>query len=43
VGPEGLGKFKKFTSSGLKPATFWLVAECLNHYAIALINWQITE
>jgi hypothetical protein len=23
---EGLGQFKKFTSSGLEPATFWLAA-----------------
>jgi hypothetical protein len=23
--PEGLGKLKKSTSSGLEPATFWLV------------------
>jgi hypothetical protein len=29
--PEGLGKLKKFTSSGLEPATFQLVG--LNHYA----------
>jgi hypothetical protein len=27
---EGLGKLKKSTSSGLKPATFRLVAEWLN-------------
>jgi hypothetical protein len=27
---EGLGKLKsQMTSSGLKPATFWLVAQCL--------------
>jgi hypothetical protein len=24
--PEGLGQFKKSTSSGLEPATFWLAA-----------------
>jgi hypothetical protein len=29
---EGLGKLKKFkTSSGIEPATFWLVAYCVNH------------
>jgi hypothetical protein len=27
VRPEGLGKFKKFSSLGLEPATFQLVAE----------------
>jgi hypothetical protein len=27
---EGLGKLEKSTSSGLDPATFRLVAECLN-------------
>jgi hypothetical protein len=26
VRPEGLGKLKKFASSGLEHATFWLVA-----------------
>jgi hypothetical protein len=30
VRPEGLGKLKKPTSSGMEPATFWLVAKCLN-------------
>jgi hypothetical protein len=29
---EGLGKLKNFTSSGLEPATFWLVAERINLY-----------
>jgi hypothetical protein len=33
--PEELGKLGKFTSSGIEPATFWLVASCLNHYATA--------
>jgi hypothetical protein len=27
---EELGQLKKSTSSGLEPATFWLVAYCLN-------------
>jgi hypothetical protein len=27
---EGLGKLKKSTSSGLDPATFRVVAKCLN-------------
>jgi hypothetical protein len=36
VRPEGFGKSKNvFTSSGLEPATFRLVAEYLNHYATA--------
>jgi hypothetical protein len=35
VRPERLGPFKKYTSSGLEPATFWLAAQCLNHYATA--------
>jgi hypothetical protein len=26
VRPEGLGKFKKITSLGMEPATFWFVA-----------------
>jgi hypothetical protein len=29
--PEELGKFKKFTSSGLEPSIFRLVAYRLNH------------
>jgi hypothetical protein len=34
VRPEGLGKLKNsFMSSGLEPAAFWLVAQCLNHYS----------
>jgi hypothetical protein len=33
--PEGLDKFKKLISSGAEPATFQLVAYCLNHYATA--------
>jgi hypothetical protein len=35
VWPEGLGKLEKSTSSGRDPATFRLVALCLNHYATA--------
>jgi hypothetical protein len=31
---EGLGKLKNpITSLGLEPATFRLLAQCLNHYA----------
>jgi hypothetical protein len=29
--PEGLGKLLKFNYSGFEPATFWLVAQSLNH------------
>jgi hypothetical protein len=35
VRPEGLGKFRNITSSGIEPATFRFVAQCLNHYATA--------
>jgi hypothetical protein len=34
-GPSVAGRIRqieKFTSSGLEPATFWLVAQCFNHY-----------
>jgi hypothetical protein len=37
VRQEGLGKLKNpMTSEGLEPATFWLVAQCLNqlHYRV---------
>jgi hypothetical protein len=37
VRPEGLGKLKNsFTSSGLEPATFLLVAQCLNRLRYVL-------
>jgi hypothetical protein len=39
VRPEGLGKFKKITSSGIGPATFRYVAQRLNHYATAFV-WR---
>jgi hypothetical protein len=36
---ESLGELKKyFTSSGVEPATFWIVAQCLNHHATARPN-----
>jgi hypothetical protein len=35
VRPEGLGKLKIFSSSGLEPATFRFAAQCLHHYATA--------
>jgi hypothetical protein len=38
VRPEGLGQYKKSTSSGLEPATFQLAAQCLNHYATVYIH-----
>jgi hypothetical protein len=40
---EGLGKLKKnqFTSSGLDPATFRLLAQYLNHYASAFPRTRI--
>jgi hypothetical protein len=39
VRQEGIDKFKNsFSSSGLDPATFRLVAQCLNHYATAGSN-----
>jgi hypothetical protein len=35
VWSEGLDKFKKITSSGIKPVTFRFRAYCLNHCATA--------
>jgi hypothetical protein len=31
VRSEGLGKFKNFTSSGIEPATFQVVADCIKY------------
>jgi hypothetical protein len=40
VRPEGLGQFKKSTSSGFEPATFRLAAWCLNYYVFNYLkNW----
>jgi hypothetical protein len=48
----GLGKIKKkkkkknsFTSQGLKPNTFCLVAQCLNHYATTcpVYNFKVSD
>jgi hypothetical protein len=38
VRPEELCKLKKITSSGVEPATFQLVTQCLKHYATACPN-----
>jgi hypothetical protein len=35
VRPEGLGIFKKITSSGIEPVILRFVAKCLKHYATA--------
>jgi hypothetical protein len=37
---EGFGKLKKSTSSGLEPATFQLVVQCLNQlrYCVAVTS-----
>jgi hypothetical protein len=47
VQPEGLGKLKKITPSCIEPTAFRLVAQSLNHYAIACpqvkINIRIKE
>jgi hypothetical protein len=44
--PEGLDKMIKFNYlTGLEPATFRLVAWCINHYATAFTkkSWYITK
>jgi hypothetical protein len=43
VQPEGLGKFKKITSSGIEAATFRFVAQYLNHYATACSRCYIWQ
>jgi hypothetical protein len=40
VWPKGFGKFRKFIHLiGLEPATFHLVAQCLNHYTTTMSLW----
>jgi hypothetical protein len=45
VRPEGSRKLKQnsFTSSGLEPATFRLVAQCLSHYATSCLRYKDLE
>jgi hypothetical protein len=43
VRPEGLGKFKKITLSGIERAIFRFVTQCLNHHATACPSYHAED